>query len=57
MIRAHKIRLNPTPEQEIYFRKAVGISRFVYNWGLARWKEAKEQGVGEYGAMAIKKRV
>ena len=27
---AHKIRLNPTPEQEIYFRKAAGTKRFVY---------------------------
>ena len=29
MIKAHKIRLNPTPEQEIYFRKAAGTARFV----------------------------
>ncbi|MCA9368654.1 helix-turn-helix domain-containing protein, partial [Candidatus Kaiserbacteria bacterium] len=39
MILAHKTRLNPTPEQEEYFRKAVGTVRFAYNWGLARWKE------------------
>ena len=55
MIRAHKIRLNPTPEQETYLKKACGISRFVFNWGLARWKAAKEQGVVAYGPMAIKK--
>lgn len=55
MIRAHKIRLNPTPEQEIYFRKSAGTARFVYNWGLNRWKEAKAQGLSEYGVMAIKK--
>ena len=55
MIRAHKIRLNPTPEQETYLKKACGISRFVFNWGLARWKAAKEQGGVAYGPMAIKK--
>lgn len=55
MIRAHKIRLNPTPEQETYLKKACGTSRFVYNWGLARWKEAKASGVEKYGPMAIKK--
>src|SRR6266498_4484534 len=40
MHRAHKIRLNPTPEQEIYFRKAAGTARFAYNWGLAEVKRA-----------------
>lgn len=55
MIRAHKTRLNPTPEQETYLKKACGTSRFVFNWGLARWKEAKEQGIENYGPMALKK--
>ena len=54
MIRAHKIRLNPTPEQETYLRKVVGVSRFVYNWGLARWKEQKAQGVDNYGPARLK---
>ena len=44
MILAHKTRLNPTPEQEEYFHKAVGTVRFAYNWGLARWKELYEAG-------------
>ena len=39
MIRAHKIRLNPTPAHEVYFRKAAGTARFVYNWALARWQD------------------
>jgi putative transposase len=39
MIKAHKIRLNPTPEQENYLRRACGTRRFVYNWGLAEWKK------------------
>lgn len=54
MIRAHKTRLNPTPEQEVYLKKAAGTVRFVFNWGLARWKEAKAQGAENYGPMAIK---
>ena len=44
MNRSHVIRLNPTPEQDVYFRKACGIARHAYNWALARWKEARAQG-------------
>ncbi len=56
MIKAHKIRLNLNPEQDVYFRKACGTSRFVFNWGLAEWKRHKaEQPTEEYGVMAIKK--
>src|SRR5215831_6895409 len=40
MQRAHRIRLNPTPQQEVYFRKAAGTARFVYNWGLGEIKRA-----------------
>src|SRR5215216_2851198 len=43
MQRAYKIRLNPMPEQEQYFRKAAGTARFVYNWGLAEVKRALDQ--------------
>jgi len=32
MIKAHKIRLHPTPEQAVYFAKAAGTARFVWNW-------------------------
>jgi len=39
MLRAHTIRLNPTHEQEVYFRKAAGTARFVFNWALARWMD------------------
>ena len=38
-ITAHQIRLNPTPEQEAYLRRAAGTRRFVYNWGLAAWNQ------------------
>ena len=44
MIRAHKIRLNPTPEQAIYFAKAAGTSRFVWNWALAEWNRQYAAG-------------
>ena len=56
MIKAHKIRLNPTPEQETYFKKACGTARFVFNWALAHWKEHKAKQPNEpYGPMALKK--
>ena len=44
MIRAHKIRLNPTPEQANYFIRAAGTSRFVWNWALAEWNRRYEAG-------------
>jgi putative transposase len=44
MIRAHKIRLHPTPEQANYFVRAAGIARFVWNWALAEWNRQYEAG-------------
>lgn len=44
MIRAHKIRLHPTPEQAVSFAKAAGTSRFVWNWALAEWNRQYEAG-------------
>ncbi|HET9918649.1 MAG TPA: RNA-guided endonuclease TnpB family protein [Ktedonobacteraceae bacterium] len=44
MQRAHVIRLNPIPEQEVYFRKACGVARHAYNWALAQWKAARAEG-------------
>ena len=41
MIRAHKIRLNPTPEQEIYFRKATGTKKARIGYALTRLFIAK----------------
>jgi putative transposase len=50
----HKIALNPTVEQAAYFKKAAGTSRFVWNWGLAKWQE--QYSVGQKpNAMALKK--
>lgn len=39
MLRGKKIRLLPTPEQEILFWKSVGTSRWAYNYFLARNEE------------------
>lgn len=54
VLKAHKIRLNPTPEQEQYFWRAAGVARFAFNWGLAEYnrildhnREVKESGQGE----------
>ena len=44
VIRAHKIRLNPTLEQENYLKQACGVARFVYNWGLEHWIKEYEAG-------------
>jgi len=54
MIKAHKIRLRPTPEQVQYFARAAGTARFVFNWALAEWKVQYEAG-GKPNAMALKK--
>lgn len=35
MIRAIKVRLYPTKNQEELMWKSAGVSRFAYNWGLA----------------------
>jgi putative transposase len=44
MIKAHKIRLHPTPEQASYFAQAAGTSRFVWNWALAEWNRQYDSG-------------
>jgi putative transposase len=36
---AHKIALDPTPEQAVYFARASGVARFAWNWGLATWQQ------------------
>lgn len=44
MIKAIKIRLKPTNEQEILMFKSVGCARFAYNWGLSKWEEIYKYG-------------
>lgn len=43
-IRTHKIRLDPTPTQEEFFRKCVGTARFAYNYALTQWREQYKAG-------------
>ena len=44
MILAHRIRLVPTREQDVYLRRACGVARFAYNWALAQWKQKYAAG-------------
>ncbi len=43
MHRTHKIRLNPTPEQQNYFLRACGVARLVFNYMLSQYKETKAE--------------
>jgi putative transposase len=36
---AHKIRMNPTPEQVEYLKRGCGSRRFIYNWGREQWEQ------------------
>lgn len=54
MIKSVKIRLKPSEEQELLMFKSVGVSRFAYNWGLARWKEMHDQGLKPNGYIVKK---
>jgi putative transposase len=53
MIKAHKIRLHPTPEQANYFARAAGTARFTFNGALAEWKRHYEAG-GKPSALALR---
>ena len=44
MIKSIKIRLLPTQEQEMLMFKAIGCSRFSYNWALNRCNELYAEG-------------
>jgi putative transposase len=55
MLLAHRIRLDPTPEQRDYFARAAGTARRVWNWALAEWQRQVAAGARP-NAMALKKR-
>lgn len=44
MIKAKKVRLYPTKEQEQKLWQSVDIARFIYNWTLARQEENYKTG-------------
>lgn len=61
MRRSHKIRLNPTKEQEEFLTLSCDAARFAYNWGLNAWNEQyRAHKVGECDklphALELKKR-
>lgn len=48
IIRTHKIRLHPSPEQEVYFYKAAGTARYAYNWAVSQWRVAEDNKPSAY---------
>ena len=54
MIKAHKIRLHPTPEHANYFARAAGTARFTFNWAVAEWQKQYEAG-GKPSALALRR--
>lgn len=44
LILGHAIALDPTSDQAAALRRACGVSRFAWNWGLAEWKRMHEAG-------------
>ena len=44
MIKSHKIKLAPTPEQVTQLQQAADVALFVYNWGLAQWQARNKAG-------------
>lgn len=44
MMRAHRIRLNPTPDQAAYFERNADVARFTWNWALGEYNNALAAG-------------
>ena len=44
MITTMKVRLKPTPEQEVKLFQSAGTARFVYNWTLNKQQENYKNG-------------
>jgi putative transposase len=56
MLLAHKIALDPTPEQAVYFARASGTARFAWNWARAEWKRQYKEG-GKPSDAALRKKL
>lgn len=54
MLLAHRIRLDPTPDQVDYFGRACGTARRVWNWALDEWNRQYAAG-GRPNAHALKR--
>ena len=50
-----KIRLYPTKEQEVLFRKFIGAERYIYNWGLSLNNELYKAEKKKYSANVLGK--
>lgn len=55
MKRAYKYRLNPTPEQIVFFNKSFGCCRFVYNYMLGKRIEAYQRDKTKIGWVELAK--
>ena len=55
MKRAYKYRLNPTPEQIVFFNKSFGCCRFVYNYMLGKRIEAYQRDKMKIGWVELAK--
>ncbi len=55
MIKAVKVRLKPTKEQETQLQKSAGAARFAYNWALAQEKENHDSGGKFLNDQALRK--
>jgi len=53
IMRAYKVELDPNNEQRTALLRHCGAARFVYNWGLARKKEAREKGEKALSAQSL----
>lgn len=54
-MRSFKIRLYPTKEQEVLFRKFIGAERYIYNWGLSLNNELYKAEKKKYSANVLGK--
>ncbi len=55
MLLSKKIRLKPTPEQEIVFRKSAGVARWAYNYFLSEKERVYQEYLanGKTGAKSV----
>ena len=44
-IRGHIIELNPNDKQVTHLKKACGVARFAYNWGLSEWMRQYDRDI------------
>jgi len=56
IVLSHKIALDPTKEQEVLLRRAVGVARFAYNWALAEWQRQRQEG-GKPNQLALRRQL